>query len=98
MINLLSVSEEAVVQVIQERILDENIRKVLSEGTINNIMTFQLNKAKNCEPLSLKIQELIEEIVPEGTGEVIIVPVLAKEHKGMIVSYANHIIILSLFR
>ncbi|KAF7283462.1 cGMP-dependent 3',5'-cyclic phosphodiesterase-like [Rhynchophorus ferrugineus] len=81
MINLHSVSEEAVVQVIQEKILDENIRKVLSEGTINNILTFQSNITKSCDQLDLKIQELVVEIVPEGTGEVIIVPVLAKEHR-----------------
>lgn len=84
MINLHSISEEAIVQVIQERILIESMRTVLSEETFNSIMEYQSDAFTASTSLDPKIQFLIREVVPQGTGEVIIVPVLARRIKGLI--------------
>ncbi|KAL1491353.1 hypothetical protein ABEB36_011962 [Hypothenemus hampei] len=82
LINLYTLSEEAVVQVIQERILPDNIRTVLSDEGFNSILQFQANSLSASASLDPKLQELIRKVVPGGTGEVIIVPVLAKERKS----------------
>lgn len=75
-------SEEAVVQVVSDKILDSNIRTSLSEDCITNIVVYKDNTVKCSETLDPKIQALIEEIVPSGSGELVIVPILAKERTG----------------
>ncbi|KAJ8962989.1 hypothetical protein NQ317_003803 [Molorchus minor] len=56
LINLLTVSEEAVVQVVTDK---------LSETTISNIVEFKDHCFKCPEVLDLKIQGLINDVVPE---------------------------------
>ncbi|XP_030758996.1 cGMP-dependent 3',5'-cyclic phosphodiesterase-like isoform X2 [Sitophilus oryzae] len=80
-INIHSISEEGVVQVIQERKLEENIRGILSESAINNILEIKPDNEKSIS-LDPKIQQLIKDVVPDGSGEVVIVPIIAQEHKG----------------
>lgn len=82
MINLLNVSEEAVVQVVLDKILDKCVRTALSEDTISNIVEYKNNSLSCAEKLDPKIQSLIDEIVPKGSGELIIIPILAKERQG----------------
>ncbi|XP_066261822.1 cGMP-dependent 3',5'-cyclic phosphodiesterase-like isoform X2 [Euwallacea similis] len=80
-INLHSISEEATVQVIQEQILIEDLRVVLCEDIFNKILQFQTSTLTVSSALDPKIQFLIREIVPDGTEEVVIVPVLAGQQK-----------------
>ncbi|XP_050310435.1 cGMP-dependent 3',5'-cyclic phosphodiesterase-like isoform X2 [Anthonomus grandis grandis] len=80
LINLHSISEEAVVQVIQERILLESAKVLLSEEALKSILDFQTNSKAN-DTLDEKLQELIKDIVPEGMGELNIVPVITTEYK-----------------
>ncbi|KAJ8951186.1 hypothetical protein NQ314_007726 [Rhamnusium bicolor] len=82
LINLLNVSEEAVVQVVLDKILESPVRTPLSEDTISDIVEYKDNSLKCAENLDPKIQGLIKEIVPEDSGEVMIIPILAKEHRG----------------
>ncbi|KAJ8920746.1 hypothetical protein NQ315_004886, partial [Exocentrus adspersus] len=80
LINLLSVSEEARVQVVMDRILDSNINIPLSEEAIIAIVEYKDNSLKCTDNLDPKIQGLINEIVPKES-DVIIIPVLAMERK-----------------
>ncbi|KAJ8954395.1 hypothetical protein NQ318_011068 [Aromia moschata] len=82
MINLLNVSEEALVQAITGKILEPIIRTQLSEDTINNLVKYKDNCFICPEVMDPKIQGLIHEIVPEDSGEVVVVPILATERRA----------------
>ncbi|XP_023014111.1 cGMP-dependent 3',5'-cyclic phosphodiesterase [Leptinotarsa decemlineata] len=82
LINLLNVSEEAVVQVVDEKILESSIRTSLSEDTISNIVEYKDNSLKCAENLDPKIQKLINDIVGNDAGELMIVPILANERRA----------------
>lgn len=82
MINLHSIAEEAAVHVIQERILTDKLTAQLTDEAFSAILDFQTTSLTVCAALDPKIQLLIREVVPEGTGDVVIVPVLARDRKG----------------
>lgn len=86
LINLRNVSEEAVVQVISDKILETPVRVSLSEDCISNIVVWKDNTVKCSENMDPKIQTLIEEIVSPGSGELVIVPILAKQRTGNLYS------------
>lgn len=81
LINLLNVSEEAVVQVVMDKILDVNTSIPLSEEAISNIVEYKDRSLKCADNLDPKIQGLINEIVSKDST-VIIIPVLAMERRG----------------
>lgn len=82
LINLLNVSEEAVIQVVSDKILETRVRTSLSEDSIANIVVYKDNTLKCSENLDPKIQALIKEVIPSGSGELVIVPILANERSG----------------
>ncbi|ERL92501.1 hypothetical protein D910_09814 [Dendroctonus ponderosae] len=82
MINLHSIAEEAAVHVIQERILADKLTAQLTDEAFSAILDYQTNSLTAGATLDPKIQLLIREVVPEGTGDVVIVPVLARDRKG----------------
>ncbi|KAH1014356.1 hypothetical protein HUJ04_003203 [Dendroctonus ponderosae] len=82
MINLHSIAEEAAVHVIQERILADKLTAQLTDEAFSAILDYQTNSLTASATLDPKIQLLIREVVPEGTGDVVIVPVLARDRKG----------------
>ncbi|CAG9825144.1 unnamed protein product [Phaedon cochleariae] len=84
MINLLTVSEEAMVQVVGDNILETSIRTPLSEDTISDIVEYKDNSLKCAEKLDPKLQTLINEIVTKDTGDLNIVPIVAKERRANI--------------
>lgn len=81
-INLFDVSDEAMIQVVQDKILDVPLRSSLAEDTIPNIVEYKDETLKCAEDLDPKIQSLINEIVAEDSGELILVPILAKERRS----------------
>ncbi|KAG5889012.1 hypothetical protein JTB14_033941 [Gonioctena quinquepunctata] len=81
-INLLSISEEAFIQVVDEKILESNIRTSLLEDVISNIVEYKDDGLKCAENLDPKIQALIDEVIPKGSGELIIIPILSNERKA----------------
>ncbi|CAG9771941.1 unnamed protein product [Ceutorhynchus assimilis] len=92
LISLHSIAEEAVVQVFHERILLDPLRVTLSDETLNALVNFQINHLTGSEQLDPKIQGLIKDVVPQGTGEVIVVPVLRQECKEKEVSYPVYLV------
>lgn len=81
LINLLNVSEEAVVQVVMDKILDSSVTVPLSEESISNIVEYKDHSLKCADNLDPKIQGLVDEIVPKDST-VIIIPVLAMERRS----------------
>lgn len=70
------------VQVVLNKVLDPSIRAPLSEENINNIVVYKDDTVKCAEELDPKIQLLIDQIVPKGSGSLIMVPILATERRG----------------
>lgn len=87
LINLLNISEEAVIQVVTDKILESQIRTSLSEDSIANIVIYTDNTVKCSENLDPKIQALIQEVVPSGSGELVMVPILANERSGKLLYF-----------
>ncbi|CAH0557009.1 unnamed protein product [Brassicogethes aeneus] len=82
LINLLSVSEEAVVQVITDKILDKPMRTPLSEDAINNIVEYKNDLVQCSERLDPKISGLLDDILIDKKGQkVVLVPVLSVGRK-----------------
>lgn len=67
------------------------MRVLLSEEALNNILDYQTKDLTITDGLDPKIIELIREFVPPGTGDVVIVPVLAREHKDKGENHLNFI-------
>ncbi|CAH2006329.1 unnamed protein product [Acanthoscelides obtectus] len=81
MINLLTVSEEAVINVLYDKILDSPKRTPLADDTIGNIIKYKDECLICAETLDPKIQGLIDEVIPKGSGDLTIVPIVAKEQR-----------------
>lgn len=67
------------------------MRVLLSDEALDKILEHQTNNLNITDDLDPKIIELIREVVPTGTGEVVIVPVLAREHKDKGENHLNFI-------
>lgn len=83
MINLLSVSEEAVVQVNTDKILESPRRTPLTEDEINNLVEYKDDTLKCAEVLEPKIQGLLQEVLSDDHhNDIFLVPIISKGRKS----------------
>ena len=74
-----NLSQEAVVQVIQEHILTLLIKTNISDETVNSILEYQTKNTNKLMNLDLKLQQLIRAVVCEELTEVVVLPILESE-------------------
>lgn len=76
MINILKVSDEAVIQAVSDEIIEPCVRTSLNDDAINNLIELKDNQLKSATELDEKIVTLIRETVQQDVTEVVTLPVI----------------------